>query len=484
MTYSMARFSPASSQPVETDLIKIIQATTESIILDTSLAKLISRRREKKAADDRAKRSVKLVMELIGPDSETEATSVTKSNMFEKVITRFLKFVGKQVFKRIIRPVFEFAARAAMNIVRFAIRSLVRYAIVPAIEAIVALAVANPITAGVVAALAVAGGGYWIWKKFFSEEAKVQQGELPAEEARTAGSITPSEDDIIGDTNYTAPTIVERFQTTVATVAEKAATAYTKVKEFVLGGTSSKYESAKGGAGTISSGTGDYGGMSYGLYQLSSNQGSVDAFLTASGYDKQFKGLTVGTPEFNAKWKQLAATDPGFATAQHDYAKTTYYDKQLKHLKDHKVDLSTRGPAIQDAIWSTAVQFGGKTSLILEALKGKDYQTLSDADIIKLIQGYKRDNLEGLFKKSSEKVRAGVRKRIDAEEKDLLALDSKAQTQQLAGQQKLKEGISVDKQASVQGAPAAGAATSSTSEFAKPDREIVRGKGKALIGVS
>ena len=69
----------------------------------------------------------------------------------------------------------------------------------------------------------------------------------------------------------------------------------------MLGDVSAKYESGNGGAKTISSGTGDPGGVSYGSYQLASKTGTLEAFLKASGYNKDFAGLTPGTSLFNEK---------------------------------------------------------------------------------------------------------------------------------------------------------------------------------------
>ena len=44
-------------------------------------------------------------------------------------------------------------------------------------------------------------------------------------------------------------------------------------KEWALGDTSQRYETGNRGAGTISTGKGDHGGVSYGSYQLSSKTG-------------------------------------------------------------------------------------------------------------------------------------------------------------------------------------------------------------------
>jgi len=194
--------------------------------------------------------------------------------------------------------------------------------------------------------------------------------------------------------------------------------------EWALGKTSQMFESGKGGAGTVSSGKGDFGGASYGTYQLSSKQGEVQKFLKTSKYGDQFAGLQPGTPEFNAKWKEVSKADPEFGGAQHDYIKATKFDPVMAGLKKSGIDLSKDGAAVQDAIWSTSVQFGagGAQSLVKSAFKGKDVSKMSEAEKISAIQDYKIANNEKLFSKSDDNVRAGTAKRAVEEKKRLLAL--------------------------------------------------------------
>lgn len=199
---------------------------------------------------------------------------------------------------------------------------------------------------------------------------------------------------------------------------------------LILGQTSKLFESGKGGAATVSSGKGDYGGASYGTYQLSSKQGEVQKFLKGSKYGDQFAGLQPGTPEFNAKWKEVAKADPEFGNAQHDYIKATKFDPAMAGLKSAGIDLSGRGAAVQDAMWSTSVQFGagsakkgnGAIGMFQKALAGKDINKMSDQEVIAAVQDYKIANNEKLFSKSDDNVRAGTAKRAVEEKKRLLAL--------------------------------------------------------------
>ena len=68
-----------------------------------------------------------------------------------------------------------------------------------------------------------------------------------------------------------------------------------------LGMTSASRES-RGDPGTISAGKDDHGGVSYGTYQFSSKQGTLNEYLQQSAYKKDFDGLQPTTPAFDAKW--------------------------------------------------------------------------------------------------------------------------------------------------------------------------------------
>ncbi|PVY62165.1 hypothetical protein C7440_1658 [Pusillimonas noertemannii] len=203
-----------------------------------------------------------------------------------------------------------------------------------------------------------------------------------------------------------------------AWVGDKA----TSAKDWVLGKTSKLFESGKGGAATVSTGKGDFGGASYGTYQLASKTGTLQKFLDSTQYGEQFKGMTPGTKEFNAKWKQVAKDDPAFGDAQHNFIKQTHFDPQMEKLQKSGIDLSGRGAAVKDSIWSTSVQFGGKTSLIEKALKGRDTEKMSDAEIVSAIQDYKIQNNDKLFASSSAAVRKGTLNRASQEKEKLLAL--------------------------------------------------------------
>lgn len=205
-------------------------------------------------------------------------------------------------------------------------------------------------------------------------------------------------------------------------------------KEWELGDTSQRYETGNRGAGTISTGRGDHGGVSYGSYQLSSRSGTLREYLNQSPYRDEFAGLTPATPEFNAKWRELAGSDPGFGRDQHEFIRKTHYDVQVGRLEQRGIDLSDRGPAVQDALWSTSVQFRNLTPGIVEkGLKekfGNDYQLdrLSDKDIVEAIQDYKIEHNRQLFSKSPT-LWNSLEQRARSEKADLVQLADREQTQ-------------------------------------------------------
>ncbi|WP_330469366.1 peptidoglycan-binding domain-containing protein [Xanthomonas nasturtii] len=170
--------------------------------------------------------------------------------------------------------------------------------------------------------------------------------------------------------------------------------------------TSSSYESSGRGAGTISTGKNDHGGVSYGTYQLSTSQGTLQEYLDQSRYGSQFSGLVPQTDAFNERWKSLANKDPAFAQDQHEFIRETHCDKQVARLTAVGMDLTDRGLAVQDALWSTSVQFRNLTPGIfqkgLSEKFGEGYRLsdLSDKQIVEAVQDYKYSHTETLFKKS------------------------------------------------------------------------------------
>ncbi|MCS6908520.1 MAG: hypothetical protein RML93_11660 [Anaerolineales bacterium] len=132
---------------------------------------------------------------------------------------------------------------------------------------------------------------------------------------------------------------------------------------------------SKGGVDTVSdgkkaNGEPDPGGVSYGLYQMTSQTinpqtkqvtigGTVQDFVNKY-YKQEFAGLVPGTPAFTEKWKQIADADyKTFGERQHAYVKEMHYDPLTRSLsREVGFDASRQHKVVQSALWSAAVQHG------------------------------------------------------------------------------------------------------------------------------
>ncbi|XBS69021.1 hypothetical protein ABK905_21325 [Acerihabitans sp. KWT182] len=194
-----------------------------------------------------------------------------------------------------------------------------------------------------------------------------------------------------------------------------------------LGKTSERYESAGRGPGVISTGKGDHGGASYGSYQFSSKKGVVHKYVAQSKFKHRFFGLQPATDEFNKVWKDIAKeSEKLFLAEQWEFTKKTHYDVQISFLAKRGIAITHKRAAIHDMIWSTCVQYGPYTDVIIEALSMVriTFDSSSDDIIVRTVQHYKHNNVERRFAKSP-KLWSGLKDRALREEIDLLNLHSK-----------------------------------------------------------
>jgi len=149
---------------------------------------------------------------------------------------------------------------------------------------------------------------------------------------------------------------------------------------------------------------------------------------------QDFAGLAAGTAQFTAVWKRIAAAQTDdFQRAQHAFIKKSHYDPlAAKVLADDSVDVNTRSFAVQNVIWSTAVQHGGATSIVHRAIATLACECSDptyDKQLICAIyaeRGRKKpDGNLAYFSKSSPSVQAGVAKRFVNEQQDALAMLAK-----------------------------------------------------------
>lgn len=203
-----------------------------------------------------------------------------------------------------------------------------------------------------------------------------------------------------------------------------------------LGAIAERYESGGRGPGTVSTGAGDPGGLSYGVYQLSSNAGTLQKFLANEGKSYAGElGAGIGGERFNTAWKAIAARDPqGFRAAQHAFIDRTHYQPAVAGVKAATgLDLSSRHAAAREATWSTSVQHGGAQGVLNAAIRKTDAQVdRSSADydrtLVDNIYAGRADYLNGLADsgkytaKEAAQLRSIAATRYPNERRDVAAL--------------------------------------------------------------
>lgn len=201
-----------------------------------------------------------------------------------------------------------------------------------------------------------------------------------------------------------------------------------------LGKLSTKYETGNRGPGTVSTGKGDPGGVSYGSYQLASKVGRADQFVQKY-YPQEFQGLKGGSEEFTKKWKELATKDPvALKKNEHEFIRVTHYQPQVEKLKKTGLDVAKRSATFRDVVWSVAVHHGPNTDVITKALEtltkdGKAISDLLETDLIRAVYAERgKTTPEGKlvrFKGVSDDWIPGLKKRFENEQEDALEMLAK-----------------------------------------------------------
>lgn len=193
-----------------------------------------------------------------------------------------------------------------------------------------------------------------------------------------------------------------------------------------IGSVSGWFES-KNNPGCVSSGRGDAGGRSYGVWQMASNVGTVQEFVKISKFKEYFNGLLVNTPEFISMWKQVAAAYPKeFRKDQFEFIKKSHYDPIISKLKKKGWDFSNRSDALKATLFSCGVHYGagGAVRTISKAIVGFNLTPEStDEEIINAIYDQRIINVDnGGFRSSSLEVQQSVRDRFTNERNLVLSL--------------------------------------------------------------
>jgi murein DD-endopeptidase MepM/ murein hydrolase activator NlpD len=232
------------------------------------------------------------------------------------------------------------------------------------------------------------------------------------------------------------PTPAPTTTTAVAATVAAAAGALGEALAEILGALSAKYETGGRGPGTVSTGAGDRGGVSYGSYQMASKLGVATRFVKQDGFPwlTDFQNLNAGTAEFTACWKRIAKNEAdAFQKCQHEFIKKTHYDLLVaKIMSEDGLDVNSRCHALKDVVWSTAVQHGGASTIVHKALarvKVAKTDPGFDEQLIRAIYAErgktKADGSLVYFSKNSPNVQKGVANRFRNELNDALAMLAK-----------------------------------------------------------
>lgn len=193
-----------------------------------------------------------------------------------------------------------------------------------------------------------------------------------------------------------------------------------------IGFISAIYESGGFNPGKVSDGIGDYGGVSYGIPQFSTTQGSADAFVSwlkreYPNMGAYFKDYKAGSDEFTKAWKDVA-NDYG---DDFGYIQTNYvYDNVIvvlidKAKEEYGIDYN-RSIALRELVYSTGVQFDcGELGM---AALGDVNSDMTDREIINASYDNKIANYRSYFRSSSVEMQENIKERFINEREDVLAL--------------------------------------------------------------
>lgn len=193
----------------------------------------------------------------------------------------------------------------------------------------------------------------------------------------------------------------------------------------VTGELSAVFESGKEGIAAV--GYDRYGGTSYGKYQIASRVGTMKLFLNflKDEEPKWAARLSKSGPMntrsrwggMPSEWKKIAAESPKrFEELQDKFILQTNYQPALDKVKARtNINVAELSPAVQEVLWSTAVQHGpsGASKIFTRAMQKAAKAKSQDFDknlIEEIYQARKRG-----FSRHSRRIRTAVTSRLNRE---------------------------------------------------------------------
>lgn len=202
-----------------------------------------------------------------------------------------------------------------------------------------------------------------------------------------------------------------------------------------LGALSAKFESAK--LGSLAIGFDGTGGTSYGKYQIATRTGTFNRFLKfaasagGDGTEVAKRLQNAGDPDTGGKngsvpneWKKLVM-EGKMGDLEHKFIKATHYDPAFGGLNPELRSMVEKSKALQDVLWSTAVQHGpaGAKSIFNSAFAQAGSAPTPD-QIIKLVYGHRGNK----FPSSTAAIQSSVKSRFRTEAAMALAMLAKEKT--------------------------------------------------------
>lgn len=190
-----------------------------------------------------------------------------------------------------------------------------------------------------------------------------------------------------------------------------------------LGSLSAQYESGNRGSAAV--GYDSVGGTSYGKYQIATRTGTMDQFMKFLQHrdPETFERLQAAGPadsgkngQFARVWRQLAQ-EGKLGDHEHEFIKKTHYEPGLSAIRSDSLrNMISKSPALQDVLWSTTVQHGGKTG---GNIFNKVYREgMSEQDLIDAVYNERGTR----FGRSTPEIRASVQNRFRHERRNALAM--------------------------------------------------------------
>lgn len=193
-------------------------------------------------------------------------------------------------------------------------------------------------------------------------------------------------------------------------------------KDDHLGFVSGEFESG-GNPGVIAK---DNIGYAYGAWQMNSVVGALRDFIKSIKNDERFAHLAelkIDSPEFQNEWARVAKEYPNaFLEKQHEYIEKTKFKPVLNYARS--VGLNTTNRAVQEALWSQAVQHGfeGNKKIIDAAVKKVGKSSSPDA-IIRALYEARANYINGLST-LSDSLKAQIIDRYERESSKALGIAS------------------------------------------------------------